>query len=153
MKKFAALFVLLAMFIPVAVHAQGIERQKLRFQSGQSQTAVLGCVSARQTIDYIVNARRGQTMSIRFDPSSSAAYFNLLAPGGEALFVGQSQGNPGRFTARLGQSGDYAIRVYLVRSAARRGERASFRLTVSVTGAAPAPAPAPEEPGVAAGEV
>jgi hypothetical protein len=146
-RKFAALFVLLTMFMPLAVHAQGIERQKLRFAPGASQAVINSVVAGRQTIDYIVNARRGQTMSIRFAPSSSAAYFNLLAPNGEALFVGQSQGNPGRFTARLGQSGDYAIRVYLVRSAARRGERASFRLTVSVAGAAPAPAP--EEPGIA----
>ncbi|MCX7669883.1 MAG: SH3 domain-containing protein, partial [Anaerolineae bacterium] len=91
--------------------------------------------------DYIVNALRGQTISIRFAPSRSSAFFNLLAPDGDALFVGQAQGNPGRFTARLGATGQYAIRVYLARPAARRGESASFRLTVSLTGGAVAPLP------------
>ncbi|MGB8817696.1 MAG: SH3 domain-containing protein [Rhizobiaceae bacterium] len=148
MKKLFALLSILAVLVPAGVYAQGIERQRLRFAPGSTQSVITDEIAGRQTVDYIVSARRGQTISIRFAPSSGAAFFNLLAPSGDALFVGQAQGNPGRYTARLGVSGDYAIRVYLVRAAARRGESASFRLTVSITGGA-ATAPAPEDPGVA----
>ena len=146
MRKLFSFLVFLVLALPVSVHAQDIERQKLRFAPGASQTVINGVVSGRQTIDYIVGARRGQTMSIRFQPTNSAAFFNLIAPDGQSLFVGQSEGNPGRFSARLGQSGDYAIRVYLVRSAARRGEVSRFRLTVSIAGGSVQPQPQPEFP-------
>jgi hypothetical protein len=147
MRKLFSLLVFLALAMPAVVHAQGIERQKLRFAPGASQAVINGVVAGRQTTDYIVGARRGQTMSIRFQPSNSGAFFSLIAPDGQSLFVGQSEGNPGRFTARLGQSGDYAIRVYLVRAAARRGEVSRFRLTVSIAGGAAVQLP--EDPGVA----
>ena len=146
MKKLFALLAFLVLVMPATAQAQGIERQKLRYQPGQSQAIVIGRVAGRQTIDYIVSAKRGQTISIRFAPSKRTAFFNLLAPNGQTLFIGQNQGNPGRFTARLGMTGEYAIRVYLVRAAAMRGERASFSLTVSVSGGI---LPLPEGPGVA----
>ena len=80
MRQFFAILAFILLALPSTVQAQGIERQKLRFQSGQSQSVVIGRVSGRQTIDYIVNARRGQTMSVRFAPSSGAAFFNAIAP-------------------------------------------------------------------------
>lgn len=146
MRKLFSLLVFLVLALPVSAHAQGIERQKLRFAPGATQAAINGVVAGRQTIDYVIGARRGQTMSIRFQPTNSAAFFNLIAPDGQSLFVGQSEGNPGRFSARLGQSGDYAIRVYLVRAAARRGEISRFRLTVSIAGGTVQPQPQPEFP-------
>ncbi len=143
MKKLIALFSILFVLIPASVFAQGISQQKLRFAPGKTQTTISGEIFGRETIDYVVGAKRGQTMTVRFAPSNRFAFFNLLAPDtGDALFVGQDQGNPGRFTARLGSTGNYIIRVYLVRAAARRGETAQFNLTVAIAGAAPPP-PAP----------
>lgn len=147
MKKLFLLLALLLLGLPSTSFAQGIERQQLRYQPGQSQAFVFGRVRGRQTIEYIVNVRRGQTISVRFAPSKSSAFFNLLAPNGSALFVGQASGNPGRFTARIGATGQYAIRVYLSRPAAIMNESSSFRLTVSLAGGLTPPKP--EFPGVA----
>jgi hypothetical protein len=139
-KKLIALFFILFALLPASVFAQGITQQKLRFAPGKTQTTISGEIAGRQTIDYVVGAKRGQTMSIKFSPSNRFAFFNLLAPGtGEALFVGQDQGNPGRFTARLGTTGNYIIRVYLVRAAARRGETSDYNLTVAINSVAPPP--------------
>jgi hypothetical protein len=143
MRKFFTILALLFAF-PAVLHAQALQRD-LRFPGEAAQAVINGVVAGRQTIDYGFDARRGQTVSIRFQPSSSAAFFNLIAPSGRALFVGQDQANPGRYTGRLAETGAYAIRVYLVRSAARRGESSRFKLTVSLTGGTPPPPPV-EEP-------
>jgi Bacterial SH3 domain len=144
MRLFAAIFALLFAF-PAALHAQAIQQRDLRFQGDSAQAVINGVVSGRQTIDHGFDARRGQTVSVRFQPSNTAAFFDVISPSGRALYVGQAQDNPGRFNARLAETGEYAIRVYLRRDAARRGETSRFKLTVSLTGGTPPPPP-PEEP-------
>lgn len=140
--RLSVLLVLIYASLPTGLHAQEIAQQRLRFAPGQTQTNISGEIVGRQTIDYLVGARRGQTISIRFAPDNRAAFYNLLAPEtGQALFVGQNQGNPRRFAAKLGATGNYVIRIYLVRAAARRGEKANYNLSVSVTGGAPQPEP------------
>jgi hypothetical protein len=144
MRKFLTILAMLFAF-PAALQAQAIQRD-LRFPGEAAQAVINGVVAGRQQIDYGFEARRGQTVSIRFQPSSPVAFFNLVAPSGRNLYLGEAQDNPGRFTGRLAESGEYAVRVYLARPAARRGESSRFRLTVSLTGGTPAPPPPVEEP-------
>lgn len=142
MKKLIALLSILFVLMPAGVFAQGLTQQKLGFAPGRSQATISGEISGRQTIDYVVSAKRGQTISISFAPSNRFAFFNLLAPvTGDALFVGQDQGNPAKFTARLGTTGNYVVRVYLIRAAARRGETSDYSLTVAISGGTPSPPP------------
>jgi len=49
------------------------------------------------------------------------------------------------FKGVLPTDGDYTIRVYLVRAAARRNETSNYTLTISVTGKALAPLPASKD--------
>jgi hypothetical protein len=62
-----------------------------------------------------------------------------------AIFVGSTSGN--RFEAELPADGEYTIRVYLMRNAARRNETANYTLEVGISGetkpAATAPAASP----------
>ncbi len=51
-------------------------------------------------------------------------------------FVGSTSGN--EWSAPLDADGEYTVRVYLMRSAARRNETANYTLTVGITGAASA---------------
>ncbi len=141
MKKIIAFLALLMLALPQVSHAQDIAQEKLRFAPGRTQTTVSDRIVGREIVDYVFDAKRGQTISIRFVPSSSFAFFNLLAPGGQALFVGQDVGNPGRFDARLGATGTYTIRVYIVHAEARRGGSADYRLTVGITGGQVQPLP------------
>ncbi|MCA3573460.1 MAG: hypothetical protein IOC86_06040, partial [Aestuariivirga sp.] len=75
----------------------------------------------------MIDARGGQLMQVSLRAGNPQAYFNVLPPGSqEAIFIGSSAGNT--FTSRLRASGDYVIRVYLMRNAARRNETARYTL-------------------------
>jgi len=112
-----------------------IRSQSIQFKRGASSATLKGSIKGDQVVDYKLRAGAGQKMAVQFEPSSPSAYFNVLPPGSEeAIFNGSVGGND--FSGELPATGEYRIRVYLVRSAARRGESASYGLTVSVTGAA-----------------
>lgn len=75
-------------------------------------------------------------MSVTPKTSNASNYFNVLPPGSndEAIFIGSTSGN--EWTDSLPADGEYSIRVYLMRSAARRNEAADYTLTVGITGSA-----------------
>jgi hypothetical protein len=79
-----------------------------------------------------LGAGKGQSMNVSMASDNGADDFNIIAPGrsNEALFVGSSSGN--RFEGPLPASGDYKVRVYLMRSAARRDEIANYRLEMHI---------------------
>jgi hypothetical protein len=118
--------------------SEGIRKVPVHFKKGASQATIHGHIKGRETIDYVLRAREGQTMTVNLKTSHPAAYFNVLPPGSndEAIFTGQVAGP--HFEGKLPQDGDYAIRVYLMPSAARRSESAKYTLTVKVTGDAAA---------------
>jgi hypothetical protein len=94
-----------------------------------------GTLRGDKTIDYKLNAKTGQTMSVTLKTGNGANYFNVLPPGSNdvAVFVGSSGG--AEWTGQLAADGEYTIRVYLMRNAARRNESANYTLDVGVSGA------------------
>ncbi|TPW25797.1 SH3 domain-containing protein [Pararhizobium mangrovi] len=115
-----------------ALAASDITTHRLRFDPGTSQATRSGTIKGYQTVDYLLEARAGQTMTVRLDISNSAGYFNVVPPGSEtAIHIGSTSGNS--FTGRLPTDGDYSIRVYLMRSAARRGESGRYTLHVGIS--------------------
>lgn len=120
--------------------AAGIKTVPVHFKKGASSASLTGHLTGDQTIDYVLGAKAGQVMSVKLKTSNQSNYFNVLPPGSndEAIFIGSNEGN--EFGGTLSESGDYKIRVYLMRSAARRGEKADFTLQVAITGAAAAQA-------------
>lgn len=82
---------------------------------------------------YVLGASAGQRMTVEMTTSNASAYFNITAPGAtEALHIG-SVGELRRRPAHAG--GNYAVEVYLMRNAARRGETAEFTISFRITGA------------------
>ena len=139
---------LVVTLLPTAASAQPIEERRISFRSGESGTTLEGRLVGGEIIDYLLGASAAQTMSIDFAPSNPSAYFNLIQGAGpEAIFVGSTSGN--QFRGVLPATGDYRIRVYLMRNAARRGETSDFTLSVSIGGVAQsrvgAPEPDPEQ--------
>lgn len=121
----------------VAVHASSVIQSKpVQFAKGATSATLQGSLKGDQTIDYKLRARAGQTMTVSLKTSNASNYFNVLPPGSQdvAIFVGSSDGND--WTGTLPADGEYAIRVYLMRSAARRNEVANYSLTVGITGSA-----------------
>lgn len=118
------------------VAADGIETRPLRFAKGASSATVKGTLKGGQTIDYKVGAKAGQSMTVSLKTTNGANYFNVLPPGSNdvAVFIGSTGGND--WTGQLEADGTYTIRLYLMRSAARRNEVANYTLAVGITGAA-----------------
>lgn len=124
--------------------ASGIETRRVRFAPGSNAATVQARITGRQTVDYVLRARAGQTMNVSMATRNTATYFNILPPGeNEAgMYNGSTSGN--QFEGVLPRDGDYKVRVYMMRSAARRNEAADYRLEMILSGG-PEKAAAPAE--------
>lgn len=114
--------------------AETIETRPVHFQKGSSSITLEGSIKGSKTIDYKLRAMNGQTMSVTLKSNNLSNYFNVLPPGSNdvAMFVGSTGGN--NWTGTLTADGDYKVRVYLMRNAARRNETANYTLTIGITG-------------------
>lgn len=128
----AALLLALAT-APLLAAEAGPRRERVAFAKGAASATIQGKLTGHESVDYLVDARAGQTISVALKVSNEAASFNLLPPGSAdaAMFVSQAGE---AFTGTLPDDGDYAVRVYLVRAAARRNEASDYTLTIGVTG-------------------
>lgn len=101
----------------------------------RGSATINGTIVGEQTRDYVVRANAGQELRVT-KTGAPIVYFNILPPGsnGESIFTGSNEGN--QFGGTLSAAGTYKIRVYQMRATARRGERGSFRLAISLTGGA-----------------
>jgi hypothetical protein len=72
-------------------------------------------------------------MNVSMATKHGATYFNILAPGQTEVALFNGSTNQNQYEGVLPQSGDYKIRVYMMRSAARRNEVAHYRLELSIT--------------------
>jgi hypothetical protein len=90
-------------------------------------------LKGRESVDLKVSVAAGQTLSVGLNASNDATYFNILSPdSSEAMFIGSTSGN--RAARRAPIEGNYVIRVYLMPSSARRGEKSTFTIRANVTG-------------------
>jgi hypothetical protein len=136
----AAVTVLSVLLLGSHVFAKDeIRKERIQFKKGAVTAAVKGRIKGYETVDYLLAANTGQTMQVALQTSNGANYFNVLPPGSDAaIAIGSTLGNT--WTGTLPVDGDYTVRVYLMRSAARRNETANFTLTVGITGRADAKA-------------
>jgi hypothetical protein len=113
-----------------------IRTEQVHFKRGASSATIEGKIRGYETVDYVLEASKGQDMNVSMATDNGGSYFNILAPGENevAMFIGSTSGN--QFEGTLPKSGDYKIRVYMMRSAARRNETAKYRLEMIITGAA-----------------
>jgi hypothetical protein len=117
---------------PGLVFAQSEQRtQRVAFEAGGA--TIKGHIKGRQFVDYVFPAGAGESLKVSLKTSNDGNYFNLLAPGETdvAFFIGQNSVGQA-YQGVAPTSGDYKARVYLVRSAARRGEAADYTLTIAL---------------------
>ena len=142
----------LALFALVVHAGDDIRKENVQFSKGASDATIKGRIKGDETVDYVLRAKAGQTMTVNFKTSNRMAYFNVLAPDSDqALFVGSDAADGSRFTAELPKDGEYSIRVYLIRAAARRNETANYTLNVAIAGGSTVAAAAAAEAPAAAG--
>ena len=118
----------------LALGQDEIRSERVQFERGATSATVEASIQGYETVDYVLGAREGQNANVSMATDNGANYFNILAPGETevAFFVGSTSGN--QYEGTLPATGDYKIRVYMMRSAARRNEIANYRLEVIITG-------------------
>ncbi len=121
---------------PAAIAQSDIRTEQVRFKAGSNSAVVEGKITGYETIDYVLEATKGQHMNVGMATKNGANYFNILAPGEKevAMFNGSVNGN--QYEGVLPESGAYRVRVYMMRSAARRNEVAKYRLEMVISGTA-----------------
>jgi hypothetical protein len=128
--------VFLVFGISPAIAVDEIRTERVHFTPGTSGATFEGKIKGYEAVDYVLEASAGQQMNVSMGTDNPSSYFNILPPGESdaAMFIGSTSGN--QFEGTLPKSGDYKIRVYMMRNAARRDEVANYRLEMIVTGAA-----------------
>ena len=126
---------LIAFMVSPALARDDIRTEQVHFKPGASSATIKGKIKGYEVVDYVLEASKGQEMNVSMATDNGANYFNILAPGENqvAMFIGSTSGN--QFEGTLPKGGAYKIRVYMMRSAARREEVANYRLEMIVTGA------------------
>lgn len=121
----------------------GIRTQRVPTASADAPVRLKGRIHGSETVDYLVRVAAGQELRVSLKGSNAQNYFNVLPPERRmAWFVGQDGSD---FRGIAPGDGEYAIRVYLMRPAARRREASAFTLVVGVTGQALRPLPASQD--------
>ncbi len=137
-------FVALALLaLAPATQATEVRTVQVHFAHGTSAATLSGHVAGHEAVHYLLGLRAGQMLRVQLQ-GGDAVSFNVFKPGhvpgrDGALYIGE-QGGP-QMAVRTAHDGTYLIQVFLNRAAARRGERANYRIEVAATGgtaAAPA---------------
>ena len=106
--------------------------EQVKFKAGKTSSIVKSHIKGRQTIDYHLKAKAGQSMTVTLKSKNRFTYFNVMAPETDnAMFIGSTAGD--HFVGSLPREGEYTIRVYLMPNAARRSQRAKYTLNVSLS--------------------
>jgi hypothetical protein len=136
MKKLLVCLLASALLVGTAVTSAEAATKQMQFAKGKTSSSVSGKITGNDSMDYVLRASTGQTMTVDFKASKSAAYFNVLPPGssGEAIFVGSSAGN--HFKGELPSDGDYILRVYLMGGAKDSDKPVSYTLKVNILASA-----------------
>lgn len=119
----------LAIAVP-AIAWSAARTERVAFPKDRPSASIKGQIRGNSSVDYVVAAQAGQTMTITLTASNTAAFFNVTAPGTKtAMFDGSVLGN--EFKAKLPLGGDYTVNVYLAPEAARKNQTANYTLAIS----------------------
>ena len=122
---------------PVAAVAPSSSRvETVQFAKGATTVAISGELKGDQYVDYRVRGGANQMLAVTLKASNLQNYFNILPPGssGTAMFIGSTSGN--QFKRILPTDGEFVVRVYLMRAAARRNEASNYTLNIALEGKA-----------------
>ena len=103
--------------------------RRIRFERGHSSTTVSGRIVGYEAKDYVVGAQAGQELTLRVKAATPSTYFVIYSINGKLNQMSETD----EWSEVLTESGDYVIRVFMMRSAARRkGAVANYKLNISI---------------------
>lgn len=119
---------------PVVNARSDIRSEQVQFKQGTNSAVIKGRIRGYEVVDYILNAQAGQSMNVSMATDNGANYFNILEPGETEVAIFNGSTGDNQYEGVLKKSGNYTIRVYMMRSAARRNEVANYRLETIIAG-------------------
>ena len=126
-------FMCAAVFICLLLESHDISAQakvRVRFARGASAAVVKGTVRGYAYRDHVVGASAGQTLSVKLRSPNTYSVFTIFIPGGDNL---EGAAEMDEFAGELPASGDYVIRVGMMRAEARRrGSVSNYSLSISI---------------------
>jgi hypothetical protein len=128
-KRIILVFALFLLSEDIAIGQNKAER--ISFSKGQSSTIRKGRIVGFNVKDYILRAGANQEMTVKLDSGNSYANIVVFERKGDSLQ--NLTHEEVEWTGILPESGDYVIRVLMVRSGARRkGARADYTLRIAI---------------------
>ncbi|HQX54580.1 MAG TPA: hypothetical protein PLP07_01540 [Pyrinomonadaceae bacterium] len=127
------LFILSAFAACINFFAQDASAQmksRVRFARGTHSATVTATVKGFAYRDYIVGSGAGQTMTVSVKGTNSSTILTVFAPDGSNV---DGAAETDQYSGELASSGDYVVRVGMMRSGARRpGATTTFKLKITV---------------------
>lgn len=120
MSRLPLLLSILALAATPSVTLAADREVTVSFAPGTSSAGYRDSATGYDMVSYSLDARAGQTLSIRFEASLGSCEFAVQSPDGQGNLT-DSLADPNAFTATLGQTGTYRVNVFLMRATARRG--------------------------------
>ncbi|VUT06398.1 DNA breaking-rejoining protein [Klebsiella spallanzanii] len=108
-----------------------INSNAVHFDKGSSGTIIKSTVIGGDVNDYTLVAKAGQTMHVSMTSQWPHPYFNVIAPGNNAIYNGSLSGDT--FEQRLTAGGKYTVRVYQMGGARDEGKTSAYALTFKIT--------------------
>ena len=113
-----------------SIESSAQAKTRVKFAKGTHGATVKGTVRGYAYRDYLVGASAGQTMDLKLTATNGATIFSVFIPGGENL---EGAAQVDAFSGELPESGDYVVRVGMMRAEARRpGSVTSYTLKITV---------------------
>ncbi|WP_457606199.1 hypothetical protein [Nitratifractor sp.] len=139
MKKSLAIVAAAMLLATPEVQAQSPQKpaEAIHFAKGGSSARIEGSIKGFESRRYTLRASKGQTMNASAGSKNGALQLVIFAPAqkpGLDMPLFSSERNGGIYEGILPATGDYLFEVSLLRSAARKEEKAEFVLEVSVSG-------------------
>ncbi|WOX06039.1 esterase/lipase family protein [Microbulbifer pacificus] len=94
-------------------------------------TSVRATINGYEAIEYLINAKTGQSLAVGLRSNNAQAAYRITAPAApRALHSGHGQQSSYSFT--LPRDGTYRLMIYLLEGAASAGESAEFLLDIQL---------------------
>lgn len=117
--------------LPLPAEAQTIRGETVAAAAASEGVVLSGDLRGDETVEYALSGTQGQILSVDLFSDNGALNFNITPKGAaEAVYMSETAGPVA--DVRLPAAGEYVVQVFLMRSSARRDERASFTLGIGL---------------------
>lgn len=116
---FSSLFLMLICATGAAAQNKKIN---VSFKAGTTNANYSSTVSKYDSVDYYITAKSGQKISVKLTAANTSLYFLVTKAGGVEAIADDAR-DATEWSGELPEDGNYIVRVYLFRNAARTNKR------------------------------